>query len=237
MKQVWLECGGKSANLVLDSAADLDAVAEGVCRGIFTNQWQVCSANSRLLVQRSLKDDLLERVLARASAITPGDPLDPGVTMGPLVSERQASRVLEYVDLGRREGRLLLGGERVPDAPSAAYVLPTIFDEVEPRARIAREEIFGPVLAVLAFDTEEEAVALANDSVYGLAASVWSDDLAQAHRVAGGLRAGTVSVNTVDALHVTTPFGGFGQSGFGRDLSLHALEKFTALKTTWFQLG
>jgi gamma-glutamyl-gamma-aminobutyraldehyde dehydrogenase len=237
MKQVWLECGGKSANLVLDSAADLDAVAEGVCRGIFTNQGQVCSANSRLLVQRSLKDDLLERVLARASAITPGDPLDPGVTMGPLVSARQASRVLEYVDLGRREGRLLLGGERVPDAPSAAYVLPTIFDEVEPRARIAREEIFGPVLAVLAFDTEEEAVALANDSVYGLAASVWSDDLAQAHRVAGGLRAGTVSVNTVDALDVTTPFGGFGQSGFGRDLSLHALEKFTALKTTWFQLG
>jgi gamma-glutamyl-gamma-aminobutyraldehyde dehydrogenase len=237
MKQVWLECGGKSANLVLDSAADLDAVAEGVCRGIFTNQGQVCSANSRLLVQRSLKDDLLERVLARASAITPGDPLDPGVTMGPLVSERQASRVLEYVDLGRREGRLLLGGERVPDAPSAAYVLPTIFDEVEPMARIAREEIFGPVLAVLAFDTEEEAVALANDSVYGLAASVWSDDLAQAHRVAGGLRAGTVSVNTVDALDVTTPFGGFGQSGFGRDLSLHALEKFTALKTTWFQLG
>jgi gamma-glutamyl-gamma-aminobutyraldehyde dehydrogenase len=218
MKQVWLECGGKSANLVLDSAADLDAVAEGVCRGIFTNQGQVCSANSRLLVQRSLKDDLLERVLARASAITPGDPLDPGVTMGPLVSERQASRVLEYVDLGRREGRLLLGGERVPDAPSAAYVLPTIFDEVEPMARIAREEIFGPVLAVLAFDTEEEAVALANDSVYGLAASVWSDDLAQAHRVAGGLRAGTVSVNTVDALDVTTPFGGFGQSGFGRDL-------------------
>jgi gamma-glutamyl-gamma-aminobutyraldehyde dehydrogenase len=237
MKQVWLECGGKSANLVLDSAADLDAVAEGVCRGIFTNQGQVCSANSRLLVQRSLKDDLLERVLARASAITPGDPLDPGVTMGPLVSARQASRVLEYVDLGRREGRLLLGGERVPDAPSAAYVLPTIFDEVEPMARIAREEIFGPVLAVLAFDTEEEAVALANDSVYGLAASVWSDDLAQAHRVAGGLRAGTVSVNTVDALDVTTPFGGFGQSGFGRDLSLHALEKFTALKTTWFQLG
>ena len=233
MKQVWLECGGKSANIVLADASDLDAVADGVCAGIFTNQGQVCSANSRLLVQRSIKDALLEKVLERARRIVPGDPLDPRVPMGPLVSEQHARRVMDYVELGTREGTLLLGGERVPGATTGAFVQPTIIDDVAPDSRISREEIFGPVLAVTGFDTEDEAVALANDSVYGLAASVWTDSLSQAHRVSSRLRAGTVSVNTVDALDVTTPFGGFGQSGFGRDLSLHALDKFTGLKTTW----
>ena len=237
MKQVWLECGGKSANVVLDRNADLDAVADGVCFGIFTNGGQVCSANSRLVVHRSVKDKLLEKVLERASAIRPGDPLDPDTVMGPLVSDRQADRVREYIELGRTEGLLRLGGDAVEGAPTSAYVGPTVFDEVAPTARIAREEIFGPVLAVIGVDSEEEAVAVANDSPFGLAASVWSDDLRQAHRVAGLLRAGTVSVNTVDALDVTTPFGGFGQSGFGRDLSLHALDKFTALKTTWVKYG
>lgn len=233
MKQVWLECGGKSANVVFPDAADLDAVADGVCAGIFTNQGQVCSANSRLLVHRAVKDDLLERVVDRARALRPGDPLDPATRHGPLVGEEHAARVLDYVELGRKEARVVLDGGTVPDSPTAAYVSPAIFDDVAPDSRLAREEVFGPVLCVFAFDDEDHAVALANDSVYGLAASLWSDSLSRAHRVARRLRAGTVSVNTVDALDVTAPFGGFGQSGTGRDLSLHALANYTAPKTTW----
>jgi 4-(gamma-glutamylamino)butanal dehydrogenase len=233
MKQVWLECGGKSANVVFPDAADLDAVADGVIAGIFSNQGQVCSANSRLLVHRSVEEELLARVVERAQALRPGDPLDPATRLGPLVSEEHAARVQEYVELGRREGRVVLDGGLVPGAPTAAYLAPAIFDDVATDSRLAREEVFGPVLAVFSFETEDEAVALANDSVYGLAASVWTDSLRRAHRTARRLRAGTVSVNTVDALDVTTPFGGFGQTGTGRDLSLHALQNYTALKTTW----
>jgi gamma-glutamyl-gamma-aminobutyraldehyde dehydrogenase len=233
MKQVWLECGGKSANLVFPDAADLDAVADGVIAGIFGNSGQVCSANSRLVVHRSVKEELLARVVERAAELRPGDPLDTATRMSPLVGEEHAARVLDFVELGRREARVVLDGGAVPGSPTTAYVAPAIFDDVAPDSRLGREEVFGPVLAVFSFDAEDEAVALANDSVYGLAASVWSDSLSRAHRVAGRLRAGTVSVNTVDALDVTTPFGGFGQSGSGRDLSLHALTNYTALKTTW----
>lgn len=236
MKQVWLECGGKSANVVFADAADLDAVADGVIAGIFTNQGQVCSASSRLLVQRSIKDDLLAKVVERAGRITPGDPLDPASAMGPLVSVEHAATVAAYVEIGKAEARLVMGGNPVDGAPTAAFLEPTIFDEVDPRSRIANEEIFGPVLAVLTFEDEEDAIRLANDSIYALAASLWTGNLSRAHRVARRLRAGTVSVNTVDALDVSTPFGGFGQSGFGRDLSLHAMDKFTGLKTTWFKL-
>jgi 4-(gamma-glutamylamino)butanal dehydrogenase len=188
-------------------------------------------------VQRSVKDDLLERVVRRAREIQPGDPLDPASRMGPLVGEEHAARVQQYVELGRREARAVLDGGEVPGAPTRAYVAPSIFDEVAPESRLAREEVFGPVLAAFEFETEDEAIALANDSIYGLAASVWSDSLTRAHRTAHRLRAGTVSVNCVDALDVTTPFGGFGQSGQGRDLSLHALQNYTALKTTWVHLG
>lgn len=233
MKQVWLECGGKSANLVFADAGDLDRVADGVITGILTNGGQVCSANSRLLVERSVHDALVGLVVDRARTILPGDPLDPATRMGPLVSVAHADRVRSFIETGRLEATLALGGEPVPGARTTAFVAPTVFTDVRPGAAIARDEIFGPVLAITPFDTEEEAVALANDSIYGLAASLWSDSLSRVHRLAPRLRAGTVSVNTVDAIDVGVPFGGFGQSGYGRDLSPHALDKFTAHKTTW----
>ncbi|WP_028473763.1 aldehyde dehydrogenase [Nocardioides alkalitolerans] len=237
IKPVWLECGGKSANVVLAGVEDLDAVADGVCAGIFSNQGQVCSANSRLVVESSIKDALVERVVARAIALTPGDPLDPATRMGPLVSATHARRVRHFIELGAEEGTLLAGGLHVAGAATSAFVPPTVIDGIGARDRLAQEEVFGPVLAIVEVGSEEEAIATANASLYGLAASVWSDDLRQAHRVAAALRAGTVSVNTVDALDVTTPFGGFKQSGFGRDLSLHALLNYTGLKTTWFANG
>ncbi|WOF24032.1 aldehyde dehydrogenase [Microbacterium betulae] len=234
MKQVWLECGGKSANLVFADAGDLDLVADRAVTGIFGCAGQVCSANSRLLVEESIADDLLERIAVRAAALRVGDPLDPGSTMGPLISRRQLDRVLGRIESGRSEATLAFGGGRVHEDSGGFYVEPTAFRDVPSEAAISREEVFGPVLAVSTFRAEEEAIGRANASEYGLAASVFTDSIHRARRVARALHAGTVSVNTVDALDVTTPFGGVKQSGFGRDLSLHALDKFTSLKTTWF---
>ncbi|WP_074939581.1 aldehyde dehydrogenase [Ectopseudomonas composti] len=237
LKQVWLECGGKSANLVFADCQDLDLAAEKAAFGIFFNQGEVCSANSRLLVQRSIHDEFVERLQAKARDWLPGDPLDPASRAGAIVEARQTARIMDFINGAQSDGaRLVCGGERLTLGGSDNFIAPTIFTGVTPSSRLAREEVFGPVLAVLPFDSEDEAVALANDSVYGLAASLWSDDLNRAHRVARRLKAGTVSVNTVDALDVSTPFGGGKQSGFGRDLSLHSFDKYTQLKTTWFQL-
>ena len=238
LKQVWLECGGKSANLVFADCQDLDLAASKAAFGIFFNQGEVCSANSRLLVQRSIHDEFVERLQAKARDWQPGDPLDPASRAGAIVDTRQTARVMDFIRGAQAEGAsLVCGGKQLSFNGSDNFVAPTIFTGVAADSRLAREEVFGPVLAVLPFDSEDEAVALANDSIYGLAASLWSDDLNRAHRVARRLRAGTVSVNTVDALDPCTPFGGGKQSGFGRDLSLHSFDKYTQLKTTWFQLS
>ena len=237
LKQVWPECGGKSANLVFADADDLDAAADKACFGIFFNQGEVCSANSRLLVASEIKDELVAKIVERAAQFVPGDPLDPNATLGALVSERHTQRVMSYIEGAHTDARLVTGGQRVTVNGAGCFVEPTVFDDVPLDSTLAIEEVFGPVLAVHSFDSEQEAVQIANSSEYGLAASLWTGSLSRAHRVAKQLRAGTVSVNTVDALSPQTPFGGVGGSGFGRDLSLHALDKFTWLKTTWISHG
>ncbi len=235
LKQVWPETGGKSPNLVFADCEDLDAAADMAAFGIFFNQGEVCSANSRLYVECSIKDAFVEKLIARAQATQPGDPLNPKSKMGAIVDEKQTQGIMRFVEEGKNTANLVTGGERVTVDGKGCFVQPTIFDDVKHDNPLARDEIFGPVLSVISFETEEDAVRMANDSIYGLAASVWTDNLSRACRVSDKLMVGTVSVNTVDALSAQTPFGGMKQSGFGRDLSLHSLEKYTALKTTWIK--
>ena len=237
MKRVGLECGGKSPQIVMADCPDLDAAADAAAWGVFYDQGQVCTAGTRLLVQRDIKDEFLAKVAEIAKTLKPGDPLDPETEFGSLVDASQLDRVLGYIAKGKSEGAdLISGGEQALTNSGGFYVAPTLFDNVSNSMTIAQEEIFGPVISAIGFDDFDEAISIANDSIYGLAAGIWTSNVSTAHYAGRKLRAGNVWVNCWDGSDITTPFGGFKQSGFGRDRSLHALDKYTELKTIWIQL-
>lgn len=232
LKRVSLELGGKSPHIVFADCPDLDKAAEHAAWGIFYNQGEVCTAASRLLVHDSIADVFLDKLLRVAEPIAAGDPLDPSTVFGAMVSAEQMQTALGYIEAAKEEGALLrLGGNRTRMETGGYYVEPTVFDDVAPQARLSREEVFGPVLAVTRFTDTEDALRLANDTPYGLAAGLWTRDVNLAHRAARAIRAGLVWVNGWDSCDITMPFGGFKQSGFGRDRSLHALYKYADLKS------
>ncbi|MFG6176886.1 aldehyde dehydrogenase [Halomonas sp. THAF12] len=236
LKKVFLECGGKSPNLVFADCKDLDRVAEHAAGAIFHNQGEVCIAGSRLLVENSIREAFVDKVLAAAERMQPGDPLDPDSFMGAMVDQAQYERVLDYIRRGVAEGATLRSGGKALDGPGL-FIPPTVFDGVTDAMAIGREEIFGPVLSVFGFDGEDEAVRLANDSDYGLAAGLWSQDIDRIMRVTRRLRSGQVFVNNWADMDQTVPFGGVKQSGNGRDKSHHSLEEYSDLKSVWMTLA
>jgi gamma-glutamyl-gamma-aminobutyraldehyde dehydrogenase len=238
LKRVLLELGGKNPCVVMPAATDLDAAAEGAVRAVFWNMGENCSSNSRLIVHRSIHDAFLKKVVEKTAAWKTGNPLDPQFNLGALIERRHMQGILSYIEKGKAEGaRLILGGGQILPATGGYFIEPTIFAGVTPGMTIAREEIFGPVLAVLSCEDEADAIRLANDTNYGLHASIWSDDVHQVTRMSRAIRAGTISVNCFSEGDFTTPFGGFKQSGFfGRDKSLHACRQYTELKTVWMAI-
>ena len=237
LKKVSLELGGKSPNIVF-ADADLEAASRGALNAIFYGKGEVCAAGSRLLVEESAHDELMSKVCDRASKMVAGDPLNPKTRLGAIVSKEQMDSVMRYIDAGKNEGaKLVCGGERADIGTGKGYfVKPTIFDDVDPNMKIAREEIFGPVLATIRFKDAEDAIAKGNATVYGLAAAVWTRDLSKAHRIARAIKAGTVWVNTYNLYDPALPFGGFKESGFGRDQGRDALDKYTQTKSVWVNL-
>ena len=237
LKRVHLELGGKSPNIVFADVADLHQAAKVSAAGIFRNSGQVCVAGSRLLVQSSIHDRFVEALIAATEKLKVGDPLDLGSDIGAVASEDQLAKNLGHVDRAEAEGgRVLTGGGRILRETGGTYMAPTIVADVGPAMALAQEEVFGPVLAIQRFETEEEAVQLANGTRYGLASAVWTADLKRAHRMIRAVRAGVVHVNTYVGADITVPLGGFRESGFGRDKSLHAFDAYTDLKTAWIAL-
>ena len=238
LKHITLELGGKSPNIVF-ADADLDAAVRGATVGIFYGKGEVCAAGSRLLVDKSIKDQFISKVAERTKKMVAGDPLDPKTRLGAISSKGQLERVLNYVNIAKTEGAsLVAGGSRTDIGTGKGYFMqPTVFADVTPSMTIAREEIFGPVLAAIDFVDVDEAIARANDSVYGLAAGVWTRDIKKAHYVASRLKAGTVWVNTYNVYDTAVPFGGYKQSGFGRDMSRYALDYYTQVKSVWVDLN
>ncbi|KUM03203.1 aldehyde dehydrogenase [Chromobacterium subtsugae] len=237
LKRVWLELGGKSPNIILPDCPDLAQAARSAAGAIFYNMGEVCTAGSRVLVHSAIKERFLAELQAAAARYYPGDPLDPATSMGAIVDGIQHKKVLGYIDKGVSEGASLLLGGKAAHADKGLFIEPTVFDCPRPDLAICREEIFGPVLSVITFDDVEEAIRIANDTEYGLAAAVWTANVSTAHQVSRRLRAGTVWVNCYDeGGDMNFPFGGYKQSGNGRDKSLHALEKYTELKSTLIKL-
>ncbi|MEZ7834807.1 MAG: aldehyde dehydrogenase family protein, partial [Burkholderiaceae bacterium] len=237
LKRAWTELGGKSPNIVFADCPELDRAVASAVGSIFFNQGESCNAPSRLLVQGSIMDVFLEKALALVPHYAPANPLLQDTVMGALVDHTQMATVLGYINTGKAQGaKLLAGGEQALSETGGCYVQPTIFAGVTNDMTIAREEIFGPVLSVLSFEDAAQAVQIANQTVYGLQAGVWTADINTAHSVARALRAGTVHVNQYDEDDITVPFGGYKQSGVGRDKSLHAIDKYTETKTTWIRI-
>jgi acyl-CoA reductase-like NAD-dependent aldehyde dehydrogenase len=235
LKRTFLELGGKSPNIVF-ADANLEKAATFAAIAVFYNGGQTCTAGTRLIVEETIREKFIEMVVAKSQDWMPGDPLDPATAMGPMIDAAQFKTVADYVDIGRQEGAsLMAGGHQVLNDTGGYYYEPTIFDGVNNDMRIAQEEIFGPVLSVIGFKNAEEAVALANDSIYGLAGAVWSNDINTAHKVASAVRVGTMGINNYFGGDITVPFGGFKQSGNGRDKSMHAFDDYTELKTTWIE--
>ncbi len=235
LKRVTLELGGKSPNIIFQDA-DLKAAVRGAQNGIFYGKGEVCAAGSRLLVERSVHDQVVEQLAERAKKLVPGDPLDKSTRLGAIVSQQQQETVLRYIEAGKREARLVAGGNARKVNGKGFYVEATVFDGAKPGMKIVDEEIFGPVLAVMSFEDLDEAIHLANQTMYGLAAGIWTKDITKAFTVARAIRAGTVWVNTYNLYDPAAPFGGYKASGFGRDLGREALDGYTEVKTVWVGL-
>jgi acyl-CoA reductase-like NAD-dependent aldehyde dehydrogenase len=237
MKRVWSEAGGKSPNIVFADAPNLDAAAEAAAGAICFNQGEVCTAGSRLLVEESIKESFIAKVIAAMKSWQPGNPLDPKTNVGAIVDRAQFERVMGYINKGQEEkATLSYGGHSVEPVEHGLYIQPTMFTNVNNKMAIAVDEIFGSVLSVISFNSFEQAIEIANDTPYGLAAGIWTSDLSKAHKMAKAIKAGSVWVNQWDGGDMTAPFGGFKQSGNGRDKSLHAFSKYTEVKATWIKL-
>lgn len=237
LKRVTLELGGKSPNIVF-SDADMERAIKGAFFGIFANMGEICTAGSRLFIEKKIHDEFVAKLVELTQKMAPGDPLDPKTKLGPLVSKAQQEKVMSYIEIGKNEGAYLaVGGKKTKVNGKGYFVEPTIFDKVDNNMKIAQEEIFGPVLSVIVFNDIEEVITKSNDTFYGLAAAIWTNNIKKAHNLAKKLQAGTVWINTYGAFDPASPFGGYKGSGFGRELGLDALETYTQVKSVWVDLN